>query len=74
MADNRDASSMEQGVNKDSKTANGNGTTLNVIETEFAEGETLVPGERNSITEEEKQEIKEKNPNVVDWNGPDDPE
>lgn len=77
MADNHDASRLEQGVNKDSeksKTANGKGDFLNVIETEIAEGATLVPTDNNnSINEEEKEEIKEKNPNVVDWDGPNDP-
>ena len=63
---------MEKGVDKE-KRLNGNGNSLNVMETEVAEGATLVPDEENAITEEEKQEIKEKNPNVVDWDGPNDP-
>lgn len=67
---------MEQGVNKEKqpKATNGNGDALNVMETEIAEGETLVPAENNNgMTEEEKQDLKEKNPNVVDWDGPNDP-
>ncbi len=72
MADTNDASRMEKGVDKE-KRLNGNGNSLNVMETEVAEGATLVPDEENAITEEEKQEIKEKNPNVVDWDGPNDP-
>jgi len=78
MSDSHDPSHMEKGpstqIEKTKDTSNGNGTSLNVLETEVAEGAMLVPSENQGLTDREKEEIKEKNPNVVDWDGPNDPE
>jgi hypothetical protein len=77
MSDSHDGSRMEQGLGSGAeKTSSGpeeNGKALNVSEMEVAEGAALVPSDNHALTDQEKAEIKEKNPNVIDWEGPNDP-
>jgi hypothetical protein len=77
MSGSHDGSRMEQGLStnaeKTSSSAETNGKFLGVSEIEVAEGAALVPSDNLALTDKEKEEIKEKNPNVIDWDGPNDP-
>jgi hypothetical protein len=76
MSSSHNGSRIEQGLGeKTSSDQEGNGKTLGISEIEaVAEGATPVPSDNHPLTDEEKEEIKEKNPNVIDWDGPNDPE